>query len=165
MQSGIVEFVIGINQQQFSIHAALAGYFPKEIFQPSINGQVDEIVFGHCCEFIYSGDYSIPLPTADLCRDDNDKPSDSQTLSREKLDKASLDEGVPDNNLADNYAAVFLSYAEVYHFAYTADWDPLYTLLLYLYLRKIKDMDNMRDMLVHYAVWNIEIIMRDTNFQ
>ncbi|RHZ60736.1 uncharacterized protein CDV56_106670 [Aspergillus thermomutatus] len=216
MQSGIVEFVIGKNRRRFSIHAALAGAFPKEIFQPPINGQIDEVVFGRCCEFVYSGDYSVPLPTADSCGDNGD----SQALSRgsarrwdpmnhqenifhptklpdicafikKKLDKAPLneDEEVPDNDPADNYAAFFLSHAEVYRFAYTTDWDPLCALSLYRLIRSLasftlfeertgdivklqkfvfegnEDMDDMRDMLVHYAVWNVEILMRDADFR
>jgi hypothetical protein len=72
MQSRVVEFVISKNQRRFSIHAALASVFLKDIFQPPINGQINEVIFGRCCEFIYSGDYSVLLPTADLCRDDGD---------------------------------------------------------------------------------------------
>ncbi|KAE8384178.1 hypothetical protein BDV23DRAFT_43032 [Aspergillus alliaceus] len=82
MQSGVVEFVMGKNRRRFSIHAALAGVFPKEIFQPPINGQINEVVFGRCCEFVYSGDYSVPLLTAYPCGDDGDQTSDSQVLSR-----------------------------------------------------------------------------------
>ncbi|EDP50806.1 hypothetical protein AFUB_071470 [Aspergillus fumigatus A1163] len=83
MQSGIVDFVVGKSRKRFSVHAALASSFPKEILQPPLNGKVDEIVFGRCCEFVYSGDYSVPLPTGDRYGDDDDQPSDSQPLCQE----------------------------------------------------------------------------------
>ncbi|RHZ45040.1 uncharacterized protein CDV56_100457 [Aspergillus thermomutatus] len=200
--------------------AALAGSFPKEIFQPPINEQVDEVVFGRCCEFVYSGDYSVPLPTANPCGDDGDQPRDSKALSRgsvrrwdplnhrknifhptklpdiyafikEKLDKAPLDEDgeVPNTDPADNYAGVFLSHAEVYHFAYRTDWVSLCALSLYRLIHSLASftlfdertgdivrllkfvfeeseyMQNMQDMLVDYAAWNVEILMRDADFQ
>ena len=220
MQSGIVEFVIGKNRRRFSIHAALSSDFPKEIFQPPINGQIDEVVFGRCCEFVYSGDYSVPLPTADPCGDDGDQTSDSQELSRgsarrwdpmnhrgnlfhpstlpdicasikAKLDKAPLDaDGEALNkDPADNYANIFLSHAEVYRFAYATNWYSLCALSLYRLIRSLagftlfeertgdivrlmkfvfeenEGMHDVRDALVHYAVWNVEILMRDADFR
>lgn len=220
MQSGVVEFVIGKTRRRFSIHAALASVFPKGIFQPPINGQIDEVVFGRCCEFVYSGDYTVPLPTADPCEDDGNQTSDSQALSRgsarrwdpmnhrgnlfhpttlpiicafikEKLDKAPFDEDgeVPNKDPEDNYADVFLSHAEVYHFAYTTDWESLCALSLYRLIRSLvsftlfedrtgdivklmkfvfeenEGMHDVRDTLVHYAAWNVEILMRDADFR
>jgi hypothetical protein len=220
MQSGIVEFVIGENRRRFSIHAALAGSFPKKIFQPPINGQVDEIVFSSCCEFVYSGDYSVPLPTADPRGADGDEQSNSQALSREsarrwnplnhrenmfhptqlphicafikeKLEKAPLDEDgkAPNTDPADNYAGVFLGHARVYHLAYRTDWLSLCALSLYRLIRslasftlceertgdivkllkfvfeEIEDISDMQDVLVHYAAWNVEILMRDADFR
>ncbi|GFF82365.1 hypothetical protein IFM47457_05779 [Aspergillus lentulus] len=82
MQSRVVEFVIGKNRRRFSIHAALASVFLKGIFQPPINGQIDEVIFGHYCEFVYSGDYTVPLPAADPCGDNGDQTSNSQALSQ-----------------------------------------------------------------------------------
>ncbi|KAF5862548.1 hypothetical protein ETB97_011545 [Aspergillus alliaceus] len=151
MQSGVVQFVTGKNRRRFSIHAALAGVFPKEIFQPPINGQINEVVFGRCCEFVYSGDYSVPLLTAYPCGDDGDQTSDSQVLSRgsarrwdpmnhrgnlfhpttlpdicafikEKLDKAPLDE---DGEVPNNDPAD--NYAD----------DSLCALLLYQRIRSL----------------------------
>jgi hypothetical protein len=220
MQSGIVDFVIGKSRRRFSVHAALAGSFPKEILQPPINGQIDEVVFGRCCEFVYSGNYSVPLPTTDPCGDDGDETSDSQALScgsarrwdpmnhqgnlfhstalpdicafiKGKLDKAPLDEDgeVSNNDPADNYANVFLSHAEVYSFAYTTHWGSLCALSLYRLIRSLasftlfeertgdivkllkfvfeekENMHDMRDVLVHYAAWNVEILMRDADFR
>jgi hypothetical protein len=83
MQSGIVDFIISKSQRRFSVHAVLASSFPKEILQPPLNRQVDGIVFGRCCEFVYSGDYSVLLLTADWYGDDDDEPSDSQPLCQE----------------------------------------------------------------------------------
>ncbi|KAB8228288.1 uncharacterized protein BDW43DRAFT_304009 [Aspergillus alliaceus] len=148
MQSGIVEFVIGENRRRFSIHAALAGSFAKEIFQPSINGQVDEVVFGRCCEFVYSGDYSVPLPTANLCGDPLNhrgnmfhpiKLPDICNFIKENLDKAPLDKDgeVLNTDPEDNYAGVFLSHAEVYLFAYTTDWLSLCALSPYQLIRSL----------------------------
>jgi hypothetical protein len=220
MQSGIVDFVIGKSRRRFSVHAALAGSFPKEILQPPLNGQVDEIVFGRCCEFVYSGNYSVPLPTTDPCGDDGDEPSDSQALSRgsarrweplnhlenifhptklpdiyafikEKLDKAPLDEDgeFPNTDPVDNYADVFLSHAEVYCFAYSTDWVSLCALSLHRLIRLLvsftlyeertgdivkllkfvfeesERLQEMQHVLVDYAAWNMEILMRDVDFQ
>ncbi|KAL6234935.1 hypothetical protein BDW75DRAFT_240632 [Aspergillus navahoensis] len=61
LQSGMVEFVIGKDRKRFSIHAALATSFPKKLLESPLS-EIDEVVFGRCCEFLYSGDYSVPLP-------------------------------------------------------------------------------------------------------
>jgi hypothetical protein len=75
MQSGFIDFVVGKDRKRFSIHAALASSFPKEILQPPINSQVDEVVFGRCCEFVYSGNYTVPLPISNPSGSDSDQPS------------------------------------------------------------------------------------------
>ncbi|KAK9576872.1 hypothetical protein HCH54_001474 [Aspergillus fumigatus] len=220
MQSGIVDFVIGKSRKRFSVHAALASSFPKEILQPPINGQVDEIVFGRCCEFVYSGDYSVPLPTADPCGDGDDEPRDSQELPQESarrwnplnhrenifhptklpdicafikknLDNAPLDEGgeIPNTDPADNYAGVFLSHAEVHRFAFSTNWVSLWSLSLYRLIRSLASftlceertgdivellkfvfeeneyMYKLKVVLVDYAAWNVEILMRDADFR
>ncbi|KAK9578594.1 hypothetical protein V6Z92_009267 [Aspergillus fumigatus] len=220
MQSGIVDFVIGKSRKRFSVHAALASSFPKEILQPPINGQVDEIVFGRCCEFVYSGDYSVPLPTADSRGDGDDEPSDSQELPQESarrwnplnyrenifhptklpdicafitknLDNAPLDEDgeIPNTDPADNYAGVFLSHAEVHRFAFSTNWVSLWSLSLYRLIRSLasftlfeertgdvvklmkfvfeetEGMHDLRDVLVHYAAWNVEVQMGDGDFR
>ncbi|EAL90936.1 uncharacterized protein AFUA_1G16080 [Aspergillus fumigatus Af293] len=220
MQSGIVDFFIGKSRRRFSVHAALAGSFPKEILQPPLNGQVDEIVFGRCCEFVYSGDYSVPLPTADPCGDDGDQTNDRQALSRacarrwnplnhrenifhptklpdicaffkKNLDEAPLDEDgeIPSTDPADNYAGVFLSHAEVYRLAFTTNWVSLLSLSLYRLIRSLASftlceertgdivellkfvfeeneyMYELKVVLVDYAAWNVEILMRDADFR
>ncbi|KAJ5597332.1 hypothetical protein N7537_007416 [Penicillium hordei] len=62
MESGIVQFVVGKDRKRFSIHAALTSSFQSEILQPPTVGELDEIIFGRCFEFVYSGSYSIPSP-------------------------------------------------------------------------------------------------------
>jgi hypothetical protein len=83
---------------------------------------------------------------------------------------------------------VFLSHAEDYRFAYAMDWDSLCALSLYRLIRSLasftlfeertgdivkllkfvfeenEDMHDMRDVLIHYAAWNVEILMRDADF-
>ena len=111
---------------------------------------------------------------------------------KEKLDKAPLDEDgkVPNTDPADNYAGVFLSHAEVYCLVYTTDWFSLCALSLYRLIRSLASftlfeertgdivkllkfvfeenevINDMRDVSVHYAAWNVEIpLMRDTDFR
>ncbi|KAH2790290.1 hypothetical protein KXW39_002482 [Aspergillus fumigatus] len=217
MQSGTVGFIIGKSRKRFWIHNALTSHFPKKILNSPVNDEIDEIDFGRCCEFVYTGDYSVPLPVADQC---GDEPSDSQALSREsarrwnplnhrvnmfhptqlphvcafieeELDKTPLDEDgkVPNTDPADNYAGVFLAHAKVYHLAHTTDWHSLCALSLYRLIRslasltlceeqtgdivkllkfvfeEIEDINDMQDVLVHYAAWNVEILMRDADFR
>lgn len=82
MQSEIVEFIIGKDRRRFSIHAALASFFPKEILQPPINNEIDEVVFGYCCEFVYTGDYTVPLPISNPSGSAVDRPSNGNTVSQ-----------------------------------------------------------------------------------
>lgn len=39
-----------------------------------VNDEIDEVDFGRCCEFVYTGDYSVPLPTSELHQTDDDAP-------------------------------------------------------------------------------------------
>lgn len=52
----------------FLYHRALENSFPERALQPSNLEDIDELVFTRCCEFVYSGDYSVQLPTLDLWR-------------------------------------------------------------------------------------------------
>lgn len=54
--------VIRKDRKQFSIHAALAISFPKKILEPPLNNEINEIIICRCYKFIYSCDYSVPLP-------------------------------------------------------------------------------------------------------
>lgn len=75
MQSGTVEFIVGRNRKQFWIHNALTSHFPKKILNSPVNDEIDEVDFGRCCEFVYTGDYSIPLPTRESHFIEEDKPA------------------------------------------------------------------------------------------
>ncbi|RJE18903.1 hypothetical protein PHISCL_08752 [Aspergillus sclerotialis] len=165
MQSGTVEFVIGKDRKRFSIHKALASSFPKEVLQLPINAEVDEIVFGRCCEFVYSGDYSVPLPVSKPSGSDGGQPSNSKILPKGPLGRwnpanhtrntfhptalscvyAHLVEQhqVPEyrdgedvnTNPADDYSEVFLSHAQIFCFSYRTDWSSLCALSLYRLIR------------------------------
>lgn len=80
MQSGTVEFVIGKDRKRFSIHKALASSFPNKVLQLPINAEVGEIVFGRCCEFVYSGDYSVRLPASNPSGSDGGQSDNSNAM-------------------------------------------------------------------------------------
>jgi hypothetical protein len=155
LQSGIVEFVIGKDQKRFSIHAALARSFPKKILEPPLNSEIDETVFGRCCEFVYSGDYSIPLPVSDPLESDSGHSTNSKTLSQvvqerwnpvnltqnvfhpaklsalnaaivPRLDHEALyEDRAVNTDPRADYANIFLCHAEVYRLGYRTDWVSL----------------------------------------
>jgi hypothetical protein len=223
MQSGIVEFSIGKDRKRFQIHAALAGFFPKEILQPPINHEIDEVVFGRCCEFVYSGNYSVPSPISNPSGSDGgsdgDQPSNSKAVPQrsvgrwnpgnltknlfhptnlpdlyalilERLDQKILyeDIGALNTDPMVNYAGVFLNHAEVYRLGYRTNWVSLCALSLYRLIHSLASftlfeertgdivrllrfifeeseyMENMQDILRDYAVWNLEILMQDAEF-
>jgi hypothetical protein len=85
LQSGIVEFVIGKDRRRFQIHAALAGSFPKEILQPSLNHEIDEVVFGRCCDFVYSGSYTVPEPISSPSGSNGDQLSNSKAIPQRSV--------------------------------------------------------------------------------
>ncbi|KAI2788588.1 hypothetical protein POX_e06607 [Penicillium oxalicum] len=71
MHSDITQFVVGKDQQKIFIHAALISLFPKEILQPPMIEELDNVLFGRCFELVYSGDYSVPSP---ICEPHNCQP-------------------------------------------------------------------------------------------
>ncbi|KAL4780136.1 hypothetical protein BJX76DRAFT_60436 [Aspergillus varians] len=220
MQSDIIQFAIGKDQKRFWIHTALSCSFPKGMFQSSILSKTDEVVFGRCCEFLYSGDYSVPLPISNPSGGNGEQSRNNKEPSRESIgrwdpmklkenlfhpakfpntyvllterfDQAILYESSKVLN-ADpevNYAEIFLSHAEVYRFSYRTDWVSLCALslnrlvhllanftlfeertgdivrLLKFVFEESEYMENMRDILRDYAVWNVEILMQDADFQ
>jgi hypothetical protein len=211
LQSGIVEFVIGKDRKRLSIHAALARAFPQKILEPPLNSEIDEVVFGRCCEFVYSGDYSVPLPF--------DRPLKSQMPSKNVLPRwnpASLtgnvfypdklrsmyaaissrlgkelpcEERMVNTDPRADYAEIFLSHAKVYRLGLRTDWVSLCAWSLYRLLHLLDNftlfdertgdivqllsfvfedseyMENMQDILQEYAVWNVEILIQDADFQ
>ncbi|KAJ6112293.1 hypothetical protein N7523_002115 [Penicillium sp. IBT 18751x] len=79
LQSDIVHFLVGKNRKHFSIHQALEGSFPRKALEPAMIEGVDEEVFGRCCEFVYSGDYSAPSPIPESSGSDSSQPKDMET--------------------------------------------------------------------------------------
>lgn len=57
------------------------------ILQPPISEEVDEVVFGRCCEFVYSGDCSVPLPVSNPSESDGGQPSSNKTLSQQPVER------------------------------------------------------------------------------
>lgn len=161
MQSLVMQFPIGKDQKPFLIHGALIDSFPPKILRPPIIGSVDESVFACCCEFVYSGDYSVPSPISRPYESDCGQPNGStlsdgslrqcnpvnftrnifhpRRLSRflagiaELLDKAPENEHSADQSTAtvDDYTEIFLCHAKVYHLAWITDWAALCHLSFY----------------------------------
>jgi hypothetical protein len=139
----MVEFVIGKDRKRFSIHAALAKTFPEKLLDSPLNSEIDEFVFGRCCEFVYSGDYSVPLPIS--------SPLKSETPSRNvppRWDPVSLtgntfcpdklqsmydaissrlrqelqcEKRVMNSDPRADYAEIFLCYAKIYRLGFRTD--------------------------------------------
>lgn len=108
---------------------------------------------------------------------------------KKNLDKAPLDGEIPNTDPADNYVGVFLSHAEVYRLAFTTNWVSLWSLSLYRLIRSLtsftlceertgdivellkfvfeenENMYELKVVLVDYAAWNVEILMRDADFR
>lgn len=155
MQSGTVEFFIGKDRSRFSIHKALASSFPKEVLQLPVNAEVDKIVFGRCCEFVYSGDYSVRWPVSNTSGSDGGRTPLQGPLRRwnpanltrnvfhpslswfytHLAEQHQLCEGVDGEDVnsdpADDYSEVFLSHAQIYRFSYRTGWTSLRALSLY----------------------------------
>jgi hypothetical protein len=99
------------------------------------------------------------------------------------------EEKVMNSNPRANYAEIFLSHAKVYRVGFRTDWVLLcawslfrllhllanYTLfdertgdivqLLKFVFEDSEYMENMQDILRDYAVWNVETLMQDADFQ
>ncbi|KAL4801660.1 hypothetical protein BDV18DRAFT_148488 [Aspergillus unguis] len=153
LQSGVVEFVIGKDRKRLSIHAALARSFPKKIFEPSLNSEIDIVVFGRCCEFVYSGDYSVPLPISRPLKSEtpskNDPPRwDPASLTANVFYPARLrsmyaalssrlgkelpcEERVVNTDPRADHAEIFLSHAKVYQLGFRTNWVSLCAWSLY----------------------------------
>jgi hypothetical protein len=70
---------VGKIRKQFSIHRALESSFPRKALEPAMIEGVEEEVFGRCCEFVYSGDYSAPSPIPESSGNDSSQPKDMET--------------------------------------------------------------------------------------
>ncbi|KAJ5640298.1 uncharacterized protein N7484_008160 [Penicillium longicatenatum] len=82
MQSGLDHIFVGKSRKQFSIHKALRSSFPKRALEPKMIKAVDEEVFGRCCEFVYSGDYSVPPPITKSSKNDDLQGRDIETRTQ-----------------------------------------------------------------------------------
>lgn len=99
-----------------------------------------------------------------------------------------IEEGI-NNDRFTSYGAVFISHAEIHRFGIRTGWIFLTTLSYYRLLRLLANftlseertgdivqllelvfedtekMDNLENMLRDYVVWNLEMMMRNTDFQ
>lgn len=135
--------------------------FPRKIRQPHIVKELDEVVFGCCCEFVYTGDYSVPSsiydgignesPTEPLRRWDpvrltwNFFHPESFVLFyvdlREQLGQVNSSYRANDELSTDpkfSFADVFLCHVEVHCIASRAGRTALYYLSLYRLLGLLK---------------------------
>ncbi|KAI9035455.1 uncharacterized protein KD926_003481 [Aspergillus affinis] len=220
MQSSMVKFIIDKDRRRFSIHMALASSFPKDILQLPLNSEIDEVVFGYCCEFVYTGDYTVSLPNSNPSGSAVVQHSNDNTVSQKfgtRWNPMNLTENLfhPTNlsdihapvaerlgpvpwyedgdtlnaDPADNYTNVFPSHVQVYRLGYRTNWNSLCHRSLYWLLRSLarfklfqertedivkflrfvfeesECMENLQKILRDYAAWNVEILMRDTDFQ
>ncbi|OQE07899.1 hypothetical protein PENFLA_c148G04038 [Penicillium flavigenum] len=217
MKSGIVLFVVGKDRKRFLIHEELASSFPSEILRPPIVEEIDEVVFGRCCEFVYTGDYSAPSPIYDGIGKQSLTESvrrwDPARLTwnffhpekfpivcadlRELLGQVNPTYRANDESSTDpkySYADIFLCHAEMYRFAFRTGW----TALCYLSLNRLlgllanfalceertgdivilfkfvfekidseetEGMGDIKKLVGDYVLWNLEILMRDMDFQ
>jgi hypothetical protein len=70
---------VGENWKLFSIYKVLKNSFSREALEPAMLESVDEEVFGRCCEYMYSEDYSVPSPTSDPSVNDDLRPKYRET--------------------------------------------------------------------------------------
>ncbi|OJJ52157.1 hypothetical protein ASPSYDRAFT_62957 [Aspergillus sydowii CBS 593.65] len=144
-QSGTVGFIIGKSRKRFWIHNALTSHFPKKIFNSPVNDEIDEVDFGRCCEFEYTGDYSIPLPTRESHLIEEDKPAwtplkrwNPTQLSENIFHSTSIDVGRSKwdeddepTNPTEDYTEILLAHARVHRVAHRIEWTSLRVLSLY----------------------------------
>ncbi|KAE8136332.1 hypothetical protein BDV38DRAFT_272155 [Aspergillus pseudotamarii] len=139
---------------RFQIHLALAGSFPKGILKPPINHETDKIVFGCCCDFVYHSHYSILLPASNPRRHDVVQTRNNLTFSLlctgliERFNRRALrdDMDVMKTDPVVNYIYRYLSGPHYYRIGYKTEW-------------------NIYKIFQDYTAWNIEILMRNTNFR
>lgn len=217
MQSEIVELVVG--KSRFSVHAALMSSFPSNIVDSIGNEDIDEVVFSRCCEFVYRGDYSLPLATRIITLRSAGQSSDAdastplpsgrwnpgnmsknlfhpRTLLNTLNSLAELLDRVPENEAEEelskdpsaDYEHILIGHAEVYRLAIITDWASLRHLSVYRLLRVLANfslsegrsgtivklltfafvdndyLGNIEDILKHYVIWNLNVLMQDAGF-
>ncbi|KAB8227898.1 uncharacterized protein BDW43DRAFT_304288 [Aspergillus alliaceus] len=141
----IVEFVIGKDRRRFQIHAALAGLFPKEILQPPLNHEIDEII-------VHEG---VEVPNTDPAVSYADVFLSHAQVYRlgHRTDWVSLC-ALSLYRLTRSLASFTL---------FEERTGDIIRLLSFVF-EESEDMKNMQDMLLDYAAWNIEILLWDADF-
>ena len=84
MSSHTFQFLVGPNKRSFGLHSALAAHCSPTL-KTLITGPMaeakercalfedtDEETFVHCCEYAYTGDYSVPSPSIITSSQDTD---------------------------------------------------------------------------------------------
>ncbi|KAJ5404010.1 hypothetical protein N7509_003881 [Penicillium cosmopolitanum] len=84
LQSGVFHLYVGKKKKQITIHRALENAFPKKVLESTTIESVDEKLFGRCCEFVYSGDYSDPCPLPGSPGSNSSQSEDNETRCQEE---------------------------------------------------------------------------------
>ncbi|KAJ5100866.1 hypothetical protein N7456_006918 [Penicillium angulare] len=74
------------------MYKALKNSFPRKALEPAMLESVDKEVFSRCCEYVYSGDYSVPSPTSDPSVKDDSRPKYREKQCKEKEEKEEEEE-------------------------------------------------------------------------
>ncbi|KAJ0421143.1 hypothetical protein BJY00DRAFT_301038 [Aspergillus carlsbadensis] len=139
--------------------------FLKKIYKLLLNSKINKIVFSRCCEFLYSGDYSIPLLVSNPLESDSGHSTNTKTLSQNVFHPAKL----PALNAAiiprlDHEAlykdrVVSLCAWSLYYLVYLLD-------NFTLFMERTSDIVQLLEFMFkdNYAVWNVEILIQDADF-
>ncbi|CAK40082.1 uncharacterized protein BO96DRAFT_325499 [Aspergillus niger CBS 101883] len=181
MQSKIKEFTIGKDRKRFQIHMAVACLFPEEILRSPTHLEMDEIVFGRCCEFVYSGDYSVPLPNSSHSGSPVDQPGNSNGIFQEielRLNPTNLTENIFHPTRASQPHAPYVERCDPvpwYEAGVPLNTDPAVdysaVFLSHAEIVRFSSRTNWASLhdrslyWLHYIVWNVEILMRDADFR
>ncbi|KAL3256746.1 hypothetical protein ABHI18_007351 [Aspergillus niger] len=187
MQSGTVGFIIGKSRKRFWIHNALTSHFPKKILNYPVNDEIYEVDFGRCCEFVYTGDYSIPLPTRESHHIEQGKPAwtplkrwNPTQLSENISHSTSIDDYIAhlieqlgcstwDKNERDGLTGPVNDYTELTRLLanFTISEDrtgDIVSLLRFVFVES-EQMKDIQKLLCDYAAWNVEVLMHDSEFE
>jgi hypothetical protein len=214
--SDIATCLVGSDGTPFHVHVKALNKFLKPQLSDDSRAEtkgvtldfqdVDETTFTHCCEYAYTGDYSvIPAPAEENGDIDQLKERlfnrDNLTCNlfhpqllphfynilQKYLDKPpmfqSSSTGVP-----DDHSEIYLYHARIYRHASRSDCPALCGLSLYYLTKALESlalrrdqvkyivklfcfvfeesefMDNLQHILCEYMVWNLEVLMQDSDF-
>ncbi|KAJ5212496.1 uncharacterized protein N7498_004142 [Penicillium cinerascens] len=152
LQFGIFHVFTGKDRKRFLIHRVLECSFPSKALQPSMIEDIDEVVFGCCCEFVYSDDYSCQKTTSSEMGGTMASTLDRKifhptrlpgiyALLLERLDQAPRSEDEEDLNTEslDSCADLLLSHAKMYRFGFRIDWLSLWASPFYWLMRSLEN--------------------------